>query len=150
MNLHIYDFDGVIADSSHRYRLGDDGNIDLPHWIENEKYALKDVALPLLHQLRQQSFNPNNIVIIATARIWCDLSRQWARIHNTNPDHVISRRDRTDERGGAELKIEGIKNLEILEHMNEVHVYEDNKSYLDKMCAALSAIPHFVKSNQGH
>lgn len=156
-SIHIFDFDGTLVDSSHRYRtqICADGveRIDLPHWIENEDKALNDTPLPLVARYRELCNDPAAFVIVATARIWCDLSRRFVELHDMKPQHVIARRDRNDTRGGAALKINGIRklrNLRQFQNAREIHVYEDNINYLKTMCDTLGAVGHYFPSKQGH
>ena len=155
--IHVYDFDGTIVDSSHRYKsvLCEDGieRIDLQHWIDNEYRALGDSVLPLAEQYREDVADPEIFTIVATARIWCQLTEQFAMVHDLEPNHVIARIDRNDCRGGAELKITGIKKLLRLAGfaaVEQIHVFEDNTAYLKSMCDSLGAIGHYYPSNQGH
>ena len=151
--LHIFDFDGCLVDSSHRYKLGDNGKIDLQHWIANECRTLDDKVLPLMDYFKALTESEKDYPLIATARIWCNLSKIFTSDLGLSPT-VIARRDRTDTRGGAALKILGVKrllNLKQFKNVKHIHVYEDNKSYLQDICAAFeNTIPHFIPSNQGH
>jgi phosphoglycolate phosphatase-like HAD superfamily hydrolase len=153
--LHVFDFDGTLVDSSHRYRVNPaTGKIDLDYWIANEHRALEDKPLPLLNYFLDLQDSPNHYPIIATARIWCDLSQQWAAAHGIRC-HVIARRDRSDNRGGAALKVTGVRkllNLKQFANVAQAHVYEDNAAYLRDICAGLPvpALAHFFPSNQGH
>lgn len=155
--IHIYDFDGTLVDSSHRYRTITDPcgteRIDLPYWIENEHRALEDSLLPLAERFRQECHDPEILVIVATARIWCAATIAFVKREDLQPDFVVARRNRQDTRGGAELKIEGIR--EIVEHydlegVDEYHVFEDNVSYLETLCKAFKAVGHLYISRQGH
>lgn len=151
--LHIFDFDGTLADSSHRYRLGENGRIDLAHWIANENLAYKDKPLPLLERFLEMQNEGHIFPLIATARIWCQQSRDWAIRHGINA-HIIARKDRNDSRGGATLKIQGVNrllNLKPFQNVKEIHVWEDNQDYLNEICDYYKAVsvPHFIPSNQG-
>lgn len=152
-SLHVFDFDGTLVDSSHRYRTTAEGKIDLDFWIANEHRALDDVPLPLLDVYRELQSRDDAYCMIATARIWCELSREFARRHNV-VGHVVARRGRGDTRRGAALKVTGIRrilNLRQFSNVKEIHVYEDNLEYLEGICMAFdNAIPHFIPSNQGH
>lgn len=151
--MHVFDFDGTLVDSSHRYRILDNGKIDLQYWIVNEDKAMQDTLLPLVDLYRELLASPTDYVIIATARIWCDLSALFAKNNGIEAQSVFARKDRSDTRGGASLKITGVKrllNLKQFRGVKEIHVYEDNISYLNEMCSALGGIPHFFESNQGH
>ena len=70
--IRIYDMDGTIVCSLHRYRTITDSNgerIDLDYWRENEHRALDDSLLPLAEQYRQDLADPETYTIIATARV---------------------------------------------------------------------------------
>ena len=69
--IHTYDLDGVLVDTSHRYRNLPDGRIDLAYWFENrtaEKIA-QDRILPLAKQYLADCLNPEIYTIICTARM---------------------------------------------------------------------------------
>lgn len=151
--IHIYDMDGTLVDSSHRYRIGENGKIDLAHWIENckpEKIE-KDTLLPLAKQYKEQLNNPEIYVVIATARVL--ETADWNYIKNVlgMPNKVISRNGRGDTRKGAKMKIDGLRYLRYLKQFANVkkYFYEDNKDYLYPVADFLNANPVFVPSNQG-
>lgn len=151
--IHIFDFDGTLVDSSHRYRIKDNGKIDLAHWVANEHRAIDDSILPLMEKYKRLLKSKTDYPIIATARIWDNHTRDFIAKHNLPVGTVIARKNRDDSRGGAQLKIQGIKkllNLKQFKNVNSFHVYEDNVSYLKDLCEAFNAIPHFFESNQGH
>ncbi len=154
--LKAYDFDGTIVDSSHRYQTQMvDGveKIDLEHWIANEHKVMQDSLLPLAEQYKQDLLNPHIFVVVATARIWCDLTAQFAAIKGIVPDAIISRSGRQDQRGGIDLKVTGLNQILALPELctvEEVHIFEDNADYLKGICDALGAIGHYIPSNQGH
>ena len=152
--LHVFDFDGTLVDSSHRYRtISETGKIDLKYWIANENKALEDSPLPYMSLFKTLLKTPGHFPLIATARIWCPLSAEFARRHNINAT-IIARKNRQDCRGGAALKITGVNrllNLKQFQGIQNIHVYEDNQQYLNDICVALpNTIPHFIPSNQGH
>ena len=152
--IHIYDMDGTLVDSSHRYRTMPCGTrIDLQYWIDNECLTMGDSLLPQVDAFRAQVESNEDYVIIATARIWCDLSEQFALENDLNPQIVFARRDRHDTRGGADLKIQGVRkllNLKQFQGVEEIHVYEDNVSYLKTICDHFDAVGHYFPSKQGH
>jgi len=159
--MHVFDMDGTLVDSSHRYRTITDkqGNqrIDLEHWIANEHRVLHDKLLPLAKDYRQLLAAGNTYVIIATARVWCDLTDRFTREMLGYPHTYFARRDRSDTRPGAALKISGVKkllNLKQFSKVREIHVYEDNISYLKTICHAMPSgiqtIGHYFPSKQGH
>ena len=148
--LHIFDVDGTLVNSEHRYRINQDGKINLDYWIANENKTMEDKPLPLFDFAK--NLPPGHAGIIATARVWCDLSKQFAAKHGLKLP-VIARKNRQDNRGGASLKITGIKrllNLKQYRDVEEIHVYEDNFSYLKALMIEFKAIGHYCPSNQGH
>jgi hydroxymethylpyrimidine pyrophosphatase-like HAD family hydrolase len=151
--IHIYDMDGTIVDSSHRFAILPNGKIDLPFWIENctpEKVA-KDSLLPLAEKYKAQLLDPEIYVVIATARVLA--ASDWKYIIEVlgMPDKVVSRDGRNDCRKGADMKIAGLRYLNNLSQFKNAprHFYEDNKDYLYPVAEYLNAIPHFIPSNQG-
>lgn len=152
--LHIFDFDGTLVDSSHRYQTQECGTkIDLEHWIANEHLTMEDSLLPLVDYFRECVQSEEDYAIIATARIWCDLSEKFAIENDINAQIIFARKDREDTRGGAALKITGVKkllNLKQFANVEEIHVYEDNVSYLKSICDSLDAKGHYFPSAQGH
>lgn len=155
--IHIFDFDGTVVDSTHRYKtkINESGKevIDLDFWIENEDKTLDDKPLPLMAFVKALKEDKTSFPLIATARIWCDQSKEYAKIHGLDGITVFARKDRTDKRGGAALKIQGVKkllNLKQFRGVTEIHIHEDNESYMKAIVKELNAIPHFYPSNQGH
>jgi len=152
--FHIFDFDGTLVDSSHRYRMNaDTGKIDLEYWIANEHRAENDSPLPMFETFRHYQAHPEHYPIIATARVWDSHSVKFAAKHGiTCP--IIARRNRSDSRGGAELKIQGLKpffNLRQFLNVKHVYVYEDNLSYLEKLVSAFrNTVGVYIPSVQGH
>ena len=154
--IHIFDADGTIINSTHRYRTIKNKRIDLQHWrkYDTPEFIAKDSLLPHSAQYEMSMANPEVYVIIATARA-ChknDANYEFICRHLGFPDKFIHRMGENDARGGAELKIQAIKPMLNLKQFKNVaiHVWEDNKKYLADMCTALGAIPHFVPSSQGH
>jgi len=153
--IKIYDIDGTLVDSLHRYRTKND-RIDLDYWLENdvpEKIAL-DTLLPLARRYQQDLKNPDVYTILATARACAKNDANYKYISDVlgEPDKFIHRKKQGDTRGGAELKLAAIKPmLNLRQFQNaEVHVFEDNLAYLGAMCYSLNAVGHFNPSKQGH
>lgn len=155
--IHIYDLDGTVINSMHRYRTDETGKrIDLQYWIENdtpEKIA-QDSLLPLAHQYRDDLANPEVYVIIATARacVENDANYTFVARYLGLPNRFVHRKGRKDNRKGAALKIAGIRPLLNLRQFKnaDVHMWEDNKDYLREVCEALNGTPHYVPSQQGY
>lgn len=159
--IQIWDFDGTICDSSHRYRtqICEDGveRIDLQYWIDNECRTIEDRPIPeTLARFKEACNDPEIFAVIATARIWCEQSQKWAEMYGIEPNAIYARRDRSDTRGGAALKIQAIKkllNLKQFEKVDKIQVFEDNVSYLKAICDAFkdrNSEGFYFPSNQGH
>ena len=100
----IWDLDGTVIDSTHRYSTLANGDIDLPRWIADNTRANieKDTLLPL-SRLMQSNYRMGDIVIINTARVlgvWdhCFLAENGIKAH------FILSRALGDNRGDAEMK----------------------------------------------
>lgn len=158
--IHIFDFDGTLVDSSHRYRTDASGQrIDLAYWLANEHLAHLDKpifqACQIFKELKKSSFD---YPLIATARILCDGFWSVCEKANIIPPSVVARRNRTDKRGGAELKIahvDRLLNLKQFKAVSEIHVYEDNLAYLEKIAGhyenkGYNVVKNYYPSNQGH
>lgn len=149
--IAIYDMDGTVVCSLHRYRTID-GKIDLAFWREHEYMALDDSLLPLAVQYQADLKDPDCYVVIATARVLHDPDRQFIRETLGQPDKVISRKD-GDSRSGALLKVLGLKQLFALKQFHgitDIVFYEDNTSYLKAVCDYFNIRGVYIPSQQGH
>ena len=150
----IYDMDGTIVDSSHRYRTITDENgerIDLDHWRENEYRAMDDGLLPMFKQYQNDLNDENCYVIIATARVMNEPDWQFVNEILGAPDYFISRPKNSDI-SGKTLKINGLAkffNLVTFKDADFVF-YEDNISYLKAVCDRFNIRGVYVPSVQGH
>lgn len=152
--IAIYDMDGTIVDSSHRYRTIVDENgerIDLDYWRENEFRAMQDGLLPLVTQYRADLADPSCYVIIATARVMHDPDWQFVREVLGEPDYFISRKP-GDTQSGKTLKIGGLAKFFNLPNFKgaDAVFYEDNVSYLKAVCDRFNIRGVYVPSVQGH
>jgi len=152
-HIAIFDCDGVLLDSSHRYRTGEDGRIDLDHWREHStvRHIWQDSPLPMAKLYQKMLKNPKVFVILATARM--------AKVHDIAsiteklgyPDKLVFRRE-GDTQSGTTLKLNAIKPLLNLKQFKGamVTVFEDNLDYLYGLAKGLNAQPVYVHSRQGH
>ena len=162
--IHIFDIDGIIADSSHRYRTkvrenGKEG-IDLTYWRNNETKCLDDQPTPFADFIKAMKSMNNHTVFLATSRAMCDNCFLW--LENTLGFHpyVVSRNGNNDTRKGAELKFKGIRRLLNLnqfhpEKVAAIHIYEDSLEYLRGLQNSFSSlgyytVGHHYPSCQGH
>jgi phosphoglycolate phosphatase-like HAD superfamily hydrolase len=152
--VSIYDMDGTIVDSTHRYRtiVSESGErIDLEYWRENEYRAYDDKLLPLAAQYEADLRDYNCFVIIATARVLYDADRAFIRDKLGEPDYIISRVKNSTISGGM-LKCNGLKKLfDTVDFSDaEITFYEDNVSYLKSVCDKFNIRGVYVPSKQGH
>lgn len=151
--IAIYDMDGTIVCSLHRYRTLPCGTkIDLQYWRDNEYKAYDDSLLPLAEQYKKDLADSECYVIIATARIIRDADMRFINDKLGMPDYIISRKDNNDNRSGGELKVKGLtKFFNLKNFKNAVAVfYEDNTAYLKKVCDTFNITGVYIPSKQGH
>lgn len=152
--VSIYDMDGTVVCSLHRYRTLVDSRgerIDLDYWRQNEYRANDDKLLPLADSYKHDLADPGCYVIIATARVLRDADNEFIRTVLGEPDYIISRAD-GDTASGGTLKIAGLaKFFNLINFRNaEFTFYEDNISYLKAVCDRFGIRGVYVPSLQGH
>jgi len=151
--IAIYDMDGTIVCSLHRYKTIDN-KIDLAYWRENEYRAMDDSLLPLADQYKKDLADNDCYVIIATARILHEPDMMFISTILGKPDHIISRKE-NDSRSGALLKVLGLNKLFSLKQFSKIKsdmiiFYEDNISYLKAVCDKFNCTGVYIPSKQGH
>ena len=153
--IRIYDMDGTVVCSLHRYRTvaascGTE-KIDLQYWRENEYRAMDDSLLPLAEQYKQDLQREDTYVVIATARVLNTPDREFIRSVLGQPDHIISRAA-DDTRSGGLLKVLGLQKLLNLKQFQDLDTifYEDNTSYLKTVCDHFGIMGVYIPSKQGH
>lgn len=150
--IKIYDMDGTIVDSTHRYKTMPCGTkIDLAYWRDNEYRAYDDSLLPLAEQYKKDIKNPECYVIIATARIIREEDMRFIQDKLGMPNHIISRKE-NDNRSGGLLKVLGLKKFFNLKNFKQAKAvfFEDNASYLKTVCDYFKIEGVYIPSNQGH
>jgi len=150
----IYDMDGTIVNSSHRYRTITDENgerIDLVFWRENEYRAMQDGLLPTFEQYQKDLNDPECYTIIATARVMNAPDWQFVNEILGMPDYFISRNN-GDSQSGKTLKINGLAKFFNLRNFKNADFvfYEDNISYLKAVCDRFNIRGVYIPSVQGH
>jgi hypothetical protein len=148
--LAIYDMDGTIVCSLHRYRAVN-GKIDLAYWRDNQPLAMADSLLPLAKQYQADIADDNTYVIIATARVMNDPDWQFVNEILGKPDYFISRKEGDSQSGGS-LKIAGLIKFFNLKNFRNADAvfYEDNATYLKTVCDRFKIRGVYVPSEQGH
>jgi phosphoglycolate phosphatase-like HAD superfamily hydrolase len=152
--VRIYDMDGTIVCSLHRYRtiIDERGErIDLDYWRENEYRALDDSLLPLVEEYWQDLDDPETYTIIATARVLGEPDREFIRDTLGEPDYIVSRKQ-GDTQSGRTLKIGGLAKFFNLVNFqtDDVVFYEDNVDYLKAVCDRFGIRGVYIPSKQGH
>ena len=89
--IRIWDLDGTVIDSSHRYRAKPCGGIDLAAWIRlaTPENIMRDQPLPMAHMMRR-SFE-RATVIVCTARVMSETDYAWLDKHNLRYHAMLSR-----------------------------------------------------------
>ena len=150
--VSVYDMDGTIVCSLHRYRTMPCGTkIDLQYWQDNQHRAYDDSLLPMAKQYQDDIADPECYVIIATARVMGDADMAFIRDKLGMPNHIISRKEGDSVSGGL-LKINGLaKFFNLRNFANATWVfYEDNASYLKAVCDHFRIHGVYIPSQQGH
>ncbi len=148
--VQVYDMDGTIVCSLHRYRtIGD--KIDLDYWRANEYRAYDDSLRELATQYKADLADPNCYVIIATARVIREEDMRFIKDKLGMPDYIISRKDGDSISGGL-LKIRGLAKFFNLRNFKNAEwtFYEDNVNYLKAVCDKFNITGVYIPSNQGH
>ena len=141
--IHVYDMDGTIVCSMHRFRTNESGRIDLQYWLDNEHKAYDDTLLPLAEQYKAQLKDPSILVAIATARVLSKPDLDFIQDKLGKPDYIVSRSHRDDTRKGADLKIQGLSKLfKEFNHIKKRFFYEDNLDYLLPVANAFNMEAH--------
>jgi len=143
--IHVYDMDGVLVDTSHRYR-NHNGAIDLDHWRANCHKVDLDTLLPHAAKFAADCANSEIYVILCTARQYHprDISFIYSRLGN--PDKIIMR-PYGDNSPDAKLKrrhLARLFNLRQFKHLPRFF-WEDNKRNI-AACRELFTRCFFVPS----
>ena len=100
----IWDLDGTVIDSSHRYSTLENGDIDLPKWIaDNTRENIERDSLLPLARLMKSNYRQGDTVIICTARVLGVYDHCFLADHGIKAQFILSRA-LGDNRGDAEMK----------------------------------------------
>jgi hypothetical protein len=133
----IWDLDGTVIDSSHRYSTLANGDIDLPRWIaDNTRANIEQDKLLPLARLMKSNYRQGDIVIICTARVLGVWDHVYLADKGIKANFILSRA-KGDTRGDAEMKkaklIALFSDLKIpfARWTRNATFYDDNQGVLD-------------------
>lgn len=120
----IYDLDGTVIDSAHRYRTLPDGSIDLPAWIRlaTRENIMKDTLLPLANLWRLQ-LQRGHRIIVCTARVMSPWDHLFLRNHGLFSHRILSR-PKGCVTSDATLKLEQLS--PVVNNPKQTTMYEDH------------------------
>jgi len=149
--IHVYDLDGVLVDSSHRYRNTAQGTIDLQHWLANRtaENIARDTLLPHSENYHHDIVNPHTYVIVCTSRSMSLDDTDFIVNRLGAPDRIIMRPIGNVE-NDAILKrrqLQRIFNLKQFAKLPRI-LWEDNPLNIDALRDLFSRTV-FVQSKQG-
>jgi hypothetical protein len=104
MQISVFDLDGTVVCSKHRYKSLVGGGIDLPYWIANNTAANchKDSLLPTVRTMRKD-YKAGCTVIVCTARVLSAWDYEFF-MNNDIPYHVMLDRPAGCTINDADLK----------------------------------------------
>ena len=133
----IWDLDGTVIDSSHRYSTLPSGDIDLPQWIaDNTRENIEQDKLLPLARLMRSNYRQGDIVIICTARVLGVWDHVFLADHGIKAQFILSRA-LGDNRGDAEMKRQKLLALfadlkiPFARWTRNATFYDDNQGVLD-------------------
>ncbi len=134
--ITVYDLDGVLVDTSHRYRNLPDGTIDLAYWLENrtEENIAEDKILPLARQYQDDCLDPFTYCIICTSRMYHVLDIEFIVGILGAPDKLLMRPENNMEADGV-LKRRQLQRLFNLRQFQWLprFLWEDNPRNIDEL-----------------
>lgn len=153
--IYIFDLDGTVVDTSHRYRNGPDGHIDLEYWFANStaEMVAKDTLLPLADVMRRY-YAEGHTVVVCTARDFEPSPkvplpdpgatyRQFLADNGLHYHHLLHRRMYGDDHlsaGDGDLKTKLLNDLAAREGWpdnwrRDACMFDDNVQVIRKMIA---------------
>ena len=149
--IHVYDLDGVLVDSSHRYRNTPEGALDLAHWKANRtpsKIAL-DTLLPHSWQYMNDVLDPDTFVILCTSRERTLIDLEYIENVLGQPDRLIMRPSGNGE-ADTVLKLRQLQRVLKLKKFHGLPrvLFEDNTHNINALRHLFDKCV-YVLSNQG-
>lgn len=146
--IHVYDVDGTLVDSSHRYAALPNGEVDLAHWLANHHRIDDDTLLPLADQYRRDIADPTVYVVICTLRTPHPRDLQYIARHLGMPDKLImnSKNESENLRGFKRRHLARLFNLRQFANLPR-YFWEDSRAYVES-CRDLFTRVYHVQSDQ--
>lgn len=110
MKTFIYDLDGTVVDSSHRYKANEDGTVDIAHWRQHStrQHIMKDQLMPLAQHWKN-AVKAGHLVIVCTARVLKSADVEFLRKNGLFAHLILSRDGEADPRPAFIQKEQQIK-----------------------------------------
>ena len=133
--IYIFDLDGTVIDSSHRFTGTAEGKVNLAKWIEDStrENIFKDSLLPLA-KFMKALMKANANVWICTARNMSENDFDFLAQNGIKAKTILCRKN-GDNRADAEMKTAKLKRLfNLKQFVNaEKIMFDDNKSIQKEM-----------------
>ena len=143
--IHTYDMDGVLVDTSHRYRNKPDGTIDLEYWFANRtpEKIQQDRLLPLAKQYVSDCHNPLIYTVLCTARVRHDWDIAFIRDNLAMPNKLVMR-PVGNEQGDFLLKHNQLRTLFNLRQFANLprRLWEDNLKNIEALQGLFTSCYH--------
>lgn len=136
--IYIFDIDGTIIDSDHRYKAACnlDGTLNLPKYLKTRHLMHKDTLLPLANYLRRK-YEQGHYIVLATSRNIDEMDLQFLRDNNI-PYHTIKSRPWGMNGPDGELK------RKLLMYLNNLKQFRNReKIFFDDLNENLKALSDF-------
>lgn len=133
--IYIFDLDGTVIDSSHRFTGTAEGKVNLAKWIEDStrENIFKDSLLPLA-KFMKALMKANANVWICTARNMSENDFDFLAQNGIKAKTILCRKN-GDNRADAEMKTAKLKRLFNLKQFKNAdkYMFDDNKSIQQEM-----------------
>ena len=133
--IYIFDLDGTVVDSSHRFTGTAEGKVNLAKWIEDStrENIFKDSLLPLA-KFMKALMKANQNVWICTARNMSKDDFDFLAENGIKAKTILCRKD-GDHRADAEMKTAKLKRLFNLKQFQNAEkiMFDDNESIQKEM-----------------
>lgn len=146
--IHVYDLDGTLIDSNHRYKSLPNGKIDLDYWFAHHHRINEDTLLPLAKQYKRDIADPETYVVICTLRSPHPLDLQYIREYLGMPNKLImnSKNEKENLNGFKRRELVKVFNLRQFKNLPR-YFWEDSKTFIDN-CRDMFTRCYHVTSTQ--